>query len=85
MPHHASCKKRLRVSKKQNKYNRHYKSMMKTAVKKVKGSEKKEDGQKNLLIAQSILDKLVIKGVIKKNKASNQKSKLMKFVNGLTD
>lgn len=72
-------KKRLKQSKKQNAYNKHYKSMMKTALKKVKNSENKEDANINVLAAQSILDKLVIKGVIKKNNASNKKSKLMKF------
>ncbi|MDA3885406.1 MAG: 30S ribosomal protein S20 [Candidatus Delongbacteria bacterium] len=79
MPHHKSCKKRLRQTKKLNVYNRHYKSMMKTALKKVKSSENKEDAKVNVVAAQSILDKLVIKGIIKKNNASNKKSKLMKF------
>ena len=79
MPHHKSCKKRLRQTKKLNAYNRHYKTMMKTALKKVKNSENKEDAKVNVITAQSILDKLVIKGIIKKNNASNKKSKLMKF------
>lgn len=79
MPHHKSCKKRLRQTKKLNAYNKHYKTMMKTALKKVKSSENKEDAKVNVIAAQSILDKLVIKGVIKKNNASNKKSKLMKF------
>lgn len=81
MPHHKSAAKRLKQSKKQNAYNRQYKSMMKTAVKKVRTSSTKEDAQGNLLFAQSILDKLVKKGVLKKNNASNKKSKLMKFIN----
>ena len=79
MPHHKSNKKRLKQSEKQNAYNKHFKTMMKTALKKVKNSENKEDANVNVLAAQSILDKLVIKGVIKKNNASNKKSKLMKF------
>ena len=79
MPHHKSCKKRLRQSKKLNAYNKHYKTMMKTALKKVKNSETKEDARLNAIAAQSILDKLVSKGIIKKNNASNKKSKLMKF------
>jgi len=72
-------KKRLKQSKKQNAYNRHYKSMIKTALKKVKTSVTKEEATVNVLAAQSILDRLVTKGVIKKNNASNKKSKLMKF------
>ena len=73
-------KKRLKQSKKQNAYNKHYKTMMKTVLKKVKASENKEVAAVNVIEAQSILDKLVVKGVIKKNNASNKKSKLMKFV-----
>jgi len=80
MPHHKSTAKRLRQSKKENAYNRHYKTMMKTALKKVKTSVTKEDAAANVLAAQSILDRLVTKGIIKKNNASNKKSKLMKFV-----
>jgi len=81
MPHHKSAEKRLKQSKVENAYNRHYRSMMKTALKKVKASATKEDGAKNLIIAQSLLDKLVIKGIIKKNNASNKKSRLSKFLN----
>jgi small subunit ribosomal protein S20 len=81
MPHHKSAAKRLKKSKVENAYNRHYRSMMKTALKKVKASTTKEDGAKNLIVAQSILDKLVIKGIIKKNNASNKKSRLSKFLN----
>jgi len=81
MPHHKSAAKRLKKSKVENAYNRHYRSMMKTALKKVKASATKEDGEKNLIAAQSILDKLVIKGIIKKNNASNKKSRLSKFLN----
>jgi len=83
MPHNKSCKKRLKQAKKQNAYNRHYKSMMKTAMKKVLLSKDKEEAKPNLLVAQSVIDKLVIKGIIKKNNASNKKSRLMKFINKL--
>lgn len=80
MPHHKSCKKRLRQNKKQNLYNRQYKSMMKTAMKKVQSSATKEEANADMIAAQSIIDKLVTKGIIKKNNASNKKSKLMKFI-----
>ncbi|HQO08779.1 MAG TPA: 30S ribosomal protein S20 [Clostridiales bacterium] len=81
MPHHKSAAKRLKKSKVENAYNRHYRTMMKTALKKVKSSATKEEGAKNLVTAQSILDKLVIKGIIKKNNAANKKSRLSKFLN----
>ena len=83
MPHHKSAAKRLSKSKAENAYNKHYKSMMKTAIKKVRSSASKEEGLQNYLAAQSIMDKLTIKGVIKKNNASNKKSKLSEFVGKL--
>ncbi len=83
MPHHKSCKKRLKQNRKENAYNKHYKSMMKTAIKKVVESKTKEAASENMLFAQSILDKLVSKGVLKKNQSSNKKSKMMKFVNAM--
>jgi len=81
MPNHKSAAKRVGLSQKQNAYNRHYKTMMKTAVKKVRTSTNPEEAKSLVVAAQVILDKLVTKGVIKKNKASNQKSKLMLFIN----
>ncbi len=80
MPHHKSAEKRLRKSKVENAYNRHYRSMMKTAVKKVRTSANKDEALKNYILAQSILDKLVTKGIIKKNNASNKKSRLSDFI-----
>ncbi len=80
MPHHKSAEKRLRKSKVENAYNRHYRSMMKTAVKKVRTSANKDEALKNYILAQSILDKLVTKGIIKKNNASNKKSRLSDLI-----
>lgn len=84
MAHHKSAKKRIKTSRKENAYNKHYKTMVKTAVKKVRQATTLEEGKTSLLVAQSILDKLITKGVMKKNTVANQKSKLMKFVNGLS-
>ncbi len=81
MPHHKSTKKRVVLSKKQNSYNKHYKTMLKTAIKNIQTSETKEDASVKVIIAQKIIDALVVKGIIKKNNASNKKSRIMKFVN----
>jgi len=83
MPHHKSAAKRLKQSKKLNEYNKHYRTLMKTAVKKVESSITKEDAEKNYLMAQSVIDKLVKKGILKKNNASNKKSKLMRFIRNM--
>ena len=74
-------KKRVRTSKKQNAYNKHYKTMLKTAIKNVQTAENKEDTSAKVVIAQKIIDSLASKGIIKKNNASNKKSRLMKYAN----
>ena len=84
MPHHKSTKKRMRLSWKQNRYNVSYKSLMKNTIKKVKSITDKEAIQEELKKAYSLLDKLVSKGIIHKNKAANHKSKLAKHANSLS-
>ena len=75
--------KRVRQSRKANEYNNHYKSMMKTSVKKVLASTKKDDAQALKNDAFKVIDKIASKGVIHKNKAANQKSRITKYVNTL--
>ena len=83
MPHHKSTAKRLKKSKVENAYNRHYRSMMKTVIKKVRASQTKDEASKNYILAQTVLDKMVTKGIIKKNNASNKKSRLSDFIKKL--
>tara|TARA_B100001250_G_C19540152_1_gene674353 strand:+ start:520 stop:774 length:255 start_codon:yes stop_codon:yes gene_type:complete len=75
--------KRVRQSRKSNEYNNHYKSMMKTSIKKVLGSTTKEEGQPLKDNAFKVIDKVASKGVIHKNKAANQKSRITKYINTL--
>jgi small subunit ribosomal protein S20 len=56
---------------------------MRTAIKKVRQAVEKEEAQKSLLSAVSIIDKTVSKGIIHKNTADRYKSRLTKFVNSL--
>ena len=84
MPHHQSAKKRLRTNKKANLRNRHYRAMMRTAIKNVRAASEKGEAEKALKETTSILDALVSKGIIHQNKAANQKSKLAKYVNTLS-
>ena len=75
--------KRVRQSRKSNSKNRHYKSMMKTAVKSVMEiTDKKEAGDK-LKNAISVIDRVKGKGVIHKNTASRQKSRIANHINSL--
>ena len=72
--------KRVRQSLRNNLRNRHYKSMMKTSIKKVMESDKK-DASALLDQAISTIDRVCGKGIIHQNRASHHKSKLTKYVN----
>ena len=76
--------KRVRQSRKANSYNNHYKSMMKTSVKKVLSSTSKEDATALKNEAFKVIDKVASKGVIHKNKAANQKSRISRHLNTLS-
>ena len=75
--------KRVRQSRKANEYNNHYKSMMKTYIKKALSSTKKDEATSLKDEAFKVIDKVASKGVIHKNKAANQKSRISKHVNSL--
>lgn len=83
MAQHKSAVKRMRSSARSQMRNRDYTSMMKTVIKRVRSATTKEKGQVALLKAVSVLDSLAAKGIIHRNKAANQKSKLTTFVNRL--
>ena len=83
MPHHKSTMKRVKTNLKRQKYNTHFKSRMKTAIKSVLNSKDKEEGFEKLKETYSLLDKLARKNIIHRNKAANQKSRLTKHVNSL--
>ena len=84
MAQHKSAKKRARQNPKRRAVNKEAKSEMKTLLKKVHTEKDKEKAATALKEAVSSLDKLASKGVIHKNKAANQKSKLTKHVNKLS-
>ena len=84
MPHHKSCVKRIRIDKKRTLRNKIANSKMKTAVKKLMGTVKKEDAETVLKNTVSVIDKNVKAGILHKNCAANKKSKLTRYVNGLS-
>jgi small subunit ribosomal protein S20 len=83
MAHHKSALKRIRTSEKARLVNRRHRLKLKDAIKAVLTSENKKAGEDNMKTLYSLLDKLVLKGIVHKNKAANQKSRLTKFVSGL--
>lgn len=83
MPNKKSAKKELRKAKKRNIANRKTtataKSLVKASLKKINSNDKsvKDDLSKTV----KALDKAAKKGVIKKNTAARNKSRLMKKIN----
>ncbi len=75
--------KRVRQSVKANARNKNYKSAVKTVVKKVLNEENKEKATEKANKAFSTIDKVASKGVIHKNKAANQKSRISKHIKNI--
>jgi small subunit ribosomal protein S20 len=70
MPNLKSAERRMRKAEKRRRRNRHYKSTMKTFIKKVKNATTREEAEAALKKVYSILDKLVVKGIIHKKQSS---------------
>lgn len=79
-----SVMKRIRQAQKANTMNKHYKSMMKSAIKKTLALKNKENSESVLKETISIIDKVTRKGIIHKNKAARQKSRITTYVNNLS-
>lgn len=82
-----SAKKRIKVIQTKTLRNRIIKSSLKTSIKKFSASIDNgnvEEAKVNFTAATRALDMAASKGVIHKNKASRDKSKLTLKLNGLT-
>ncbi|QJD97024.1 30S ribosomal protein S20 [Mucilaginibacter robiniae] len=83
MANHKSAIKRIRANAAKRLRNRYQAKTTRNAIKKLRSSTSKVEAAPLLNTVISMLDRLAKKNVIHKNKASNNKSKLTKFVNGL--
>jgi small subunit ribosomal protein S20 len=87
MPNIKSAIKRVKTNEKKRAHNAAQKSALRTAVKTFENlADKKEveAAKSALLTASKKLDKAAAKGLIHKNAASRQKSRLTKILNGIT-
>ena len=84
MANHKSAKKRIRSNERKRVRNKAALSKVNTLVKKVKSADAKDKAAEYLKEAVSYIDKTVSKGRIHKNTAARQKSKLTRYVNGLS-
>lgn len=74
-----SAKKRARQAEKRRRHNAGLRSMVRTYIKKVINeiaTGNKDNAQKAYLEAVPVIDRMVSKGIIHKNKAARHKSRL---------
>jgi small subunit ribosomal protein S20 len=84
MPHHKSAAKRVITNEKARLRNVAARSRMRAAVKAVRDATSKAQAQAAYVKAAAILDRTAAKGIIKKETASRQKSRLAKFASKLS-
>ena len=83
MPQHKSAKKRVKTSAAANARNRQYRARMRTMVKKVLTATEKEPTEVLLRATTSLLDKMVNKGILKRNTAARRKALIARRTNAL--
>ena len=84
MAHHQSAKKRIRQSAVRRLENRYYARTMRNSLKKIHDIREKAAAEELAPKVYSMLDKLVKKNLIHKNKAGNLKSNISKHIAGLS-
>ena len=87
MPNKKSAEKRMKTSERNRLYNRFWTTRCKNAVKKVLEAVEGRDealAQTRLAIAQSVIDKAVVKGVMHGNTAARRKSMITNRVKALS-
>jgi len=84
MANHKSALKRIRSNNAKRLRNRYYAKTTRNAVRKLRSTTDKAEATEKLPKVISLVDKLAKKSVIHKNKASNLKSKLTRYVNQLS-
>jgi small subunit ribosomal protein S20 len=87
MPNIKSAIKRVKTNEKKRAHNAAQKSALRTSIKTFESLVDKnevEAAQDALLTASKKLDKAAAKGLIHKNAAARQKSRLSKKLNGVT-
>lgn len=83
MPHHKSAAKRVGTNELARQRNMAATTRMRSAIKSVRGAKTRTAAQTALKNTVAILDRTASKGIIKRETASRQKSRLAKFVQTL--
>ena len=87
MPNKKSAERRVRTAERNRLYNRFWTTRCKNAVKKVLEAVETGDSTeaiKTFDVAQSVIDKAVVKGVMHRNTANRRKKMMAKRLKTLT-
>ncbi len=79
MANHISSKKRIRQTSTKRLHNRYYAITMRNALKEFRTLKEKDKALAEMPKMISMIDKLVTKNIIHKNKAANLKSGMANF------
>ena len=88
MPNKKSAERRVRIAERNRLYNRFWTTRCKNAVKKVLEAVDAKDGElmtKTFDIAQSVIDKAVVKGVMHRNTAARRKKMMAGRIKALSE
>lgn len=80
MPRIKSAKKAMRQARRHTVVNRAQRSALRTALKRVRSAGSKQEAASAYAAAVRLLDRAARKGLIHKNNAARNKSRLAKFV-----
>ena len=80
MANHKSALKRIRQTEKRRVHNKYYSKSMRNALRDFRALTDKITAEERFPKLASIIDKLVKRNIIHKNKAANLKSKMAKQV-----
>jgi small subunit ribosomal protein S20 len=88
MPNKKSAERRVRIAERNHIYNRYWTTRCKNAVKKVlEAVEAKDDAAvtQTFNVAQSVIDKAVVKGIMHRNTATRRKKMMARRIKTLAE
>ena len=88
MPNKNSAERRVRIAERNRLHNRFWSTRCKNAVKKVLEAVNAKDSElvtKSFNIAQTVIDKAVVKGVMHRNTAARRKKMMSRHIKALSE
>lgn len=84
MANHRSTLRRMRSNERKRQHNNFYHKTARTFIKRLRDTKSKKEAEERLPKVSSMIDRLVRRRIIHKNKAANLKSSLHRHVNSLS-